>query len=89
MRVEYRGYDIEVKREKSLGGNVLLYFSIYRKSDGYECLCDFEDSDETVRDKVKQLKERIDNEHLEINPWNEDDDDFPYGEGGIGTEMYQ
>lgn len=62
MKVDYKGYEIEVKREKCLGGWGMLYYSIFRKSDGYECLSSFEDSGETVRDKINQLKERIDNE---------------------------
>jgi len=51
----------------------MLYFSITRVSDGYECECEFsfEYSAEKVRDKVKQLKERIDNELAEEDPWGE------------------
>lgn len=71
MKVAYRGYDISVTREKAMNGDVLLYFSIFRQSDGYEALTDYEDSAETVRDKVAQLKERIDNEHKEADPWGE------------------
>ena len=52
----------------------MLYYNIYRQSDGYECVCSFEDSDEKVRDKIKHLKEHIDNELNEPNPWGEEDD---------------
>ena len=71
MKIKYKGYEVEAKREKSLGGGVLLYFNIFRKSDGYECLSSFEDSTETVRYKIKELKECIDHEHAEDDPWGE------------------
>ena len=79
MKVDYKGYDIEVTREKSCAGYMLLYFNIFRKSDGYECLSSFEDSEETVRDKIAQLKERIDNEHKEDDPWMEKAEDERWG----------
>lgn len=71
MKVNYRGYEIEVTREKCMAGYDLLYYSVYRISDGYECVVSFEDSSEKVRDMVKYMKERIDNEHLEDDPWGE------------------
>jgi hypothetical protein len=71
MIATYRGHKIEVTREKCQGGWGMLYFNIFRLSDGYECLTSFEDSAETVRGKVQQLKERIDNELAEENPWGE------------------
>lgn len=71
MKIKYKGYEVEAKREKSLGGLALLYFSIFRESDGYECLSSFEDSAETVGYKIKELKELIDNEHAENDPWGE------------------
>lgn len=74
MKVKYRGYEISVERDKCLGGWEQLFYSIYRESDGLECVSSFEDSSETVRNKVKQLKERIDNEHLEEDPWMENAD---------------
>lgn len=73
LKEEYRGYECEVSREMCLGGWPMLYFSIFRISDGYECLTSFEDSAETLEDKMKQLKERIDSEHLEDDPWLENE----------------
>lgn len=72
MKVIYRGHEIEVKREKSMAGYLLLFWSIFRESDGYECDSGYEDSAETVRDKVKQFKKRVDNELAEDDPWGED-----------------
>lgn len=73
MKANYLGYEIEVTREKCLGGWGMLYFNVYR-DDGLECICDFEDSDEKIVDKIKQLKEQIDNELLEADPWGEKND---------------
>lgn len=81
MKVSYRGYEIEAKRERCMGGWDLLYYSIYRECDGYECYCSFEDSSETVRDKIKQLKERVDNEHKEEDPWGEKEFNATWGMG--------
>lgn len=71
MKVKYKGYEIDVSRESSLGGCSMIYYTVTRMSDGYECLCSFEDSSETVRDKIKQLKERINNEHSGDDIWGE------------------
>lgn len=72
MKATHRGHEIEVKREKCLAGYPLLYFSVFRLSDQFECTSGYEDSAETVRDKVQQLKKRIDNELLEDDPWMEE-----------------
>ena len=74
MKSHYMGYTIEVKRESSLGGDLLLYSTIFRDSDGYCCIDEFEDSSEKVTDKMKQWKERIDNEHKEKDPWGENEE---------------
>lgn len=70
-KVLYRGYEIDVKREKCLGGWGQLYYSIFRARDQLECLSGFEDSAEKVRDKVEQLKGRIDSELESADPWDQ------------------
>ena len=69
MKRYYRGYTLEVKREKCMAGYNLLYYNITRDSDGYMPVDSFEDSNEKVWDKVKQLIQRINSEHLEEDPW--------------------
>jgi len=69
MKTTYRGHEIDVHRDMCLGGWQMLYYSIFRLSDGFECVSGFEDSAETVRDKIKQFKERIDRELAEDDPW--------------------
>ncbi len=71
MKIEYKGYEIEAKREKSITGEPLLFSGVYRICDGYECMCCYENSSETIRDSIKYLKERIDEEHLTDDPWEE------------------
>lgn len=73
MKVSYRGHEIDVSRDRCLAGYALLYYSVFRESDGYECMSGYEDSSETIADKVAQLKERIDNELAEDDPWCERD----------------
>ena len=70
-KVLYRGHEISVGREKSQAGYALLYYSISRRRDQLECLSSFEDSAEKVRDKVEQLKRRIDSELESDDPWDQ------------------
>ncbi|HZJ99495.1 MAG TPA: hypothetical protein VFC79_05795 [Tissierellaceae bacterium] len=69
MKVVYRGHEIEVTREKCLGGWSELYTSVFRLSDGLECICSVEDSAEKIVDQVRYMKERIDEELALENPW--------------------
>jgi hypothetical protein len=71
LKVDHRGYEIEVKREKSMAGWSMLYYSIVRKHDGYVPVDSFCDSDDTVPTMVKQLKNRIDSELEDDDPWGE------------------
>lgn len=66
MKTTYKGFQIEVKREKSLGGDYPLYFNIIRLSDNWILDDSFEYSDEKVKDKLKDLKSTVD-DYLE-NP---------------------
>jgi hypothetical protein len=68
MKVEYKGYEIEVTREKCMGGWGMLYYSVFT-TDGHECLSNFEDSGETVRDKISELKELVDDEIKSGDPF--------------------
>lgn len=71
MKSRYRGYEINVTREQCLGGWDLLYYSVFRAKDGWCALDSFSDSDHTVREMIGHLKERIDAELLEDDPWME------------------
>jgi len=71
MKASYRGYDIDVHRERSMGGDVLLYYSIFRQSDGYEATSGFSTGSDTVREFIGYMKERVDAELAEADPWDE------------------
>lgn len=62
MKISYKGCDIDVTREKCLAGYPLLYYSIFRKFDGYEITSGFQDSSDKVRDMIKYMKDRVDGE---------------------------
>jgi hypothetical protein len=67
--IKYKDYEIKVSIEECNGGWKQLYYSVYRLSDGLECICDFEDSEERIQDKVEELKQRIDEEEKLTKPW--------------------
>ena len=59
MKKNYKGYEIEVTRGECGGGWDMLYYSVYRESDGLEVVCSFENSNENVRDMVESIKGRV------------------------------
>ena len=59
MKTKYKGFEIEAYREGCLAGYDLLYFTVYDQ-DGGEWISSFEDSEEKVRDKIKDLKSWVD-----------------------------
>jgi len=73
MIVYHRGYKIEVKRERALGGWDNAYFSIFRVEDGLCVEDSFTEAEDPIRDIVKLLRKRVDelietkgkSEHLE------------------------
>lgn len=71
MRQNYRGHEIDVRRERSLGGDVLLYYTIVRVSDQYVPVESFTTGSDTVRDYVRYMKKRIDAELASDDPWGE------------------
>lgn len=76
MKVSYRGHEITVTREDALGGWGSVYYSVFRESDGFECLSGFsmEDGD-TLESWIGFMKERIDAELADQNPWGGCDDE--------------
>ena len=69
MKATYKGHEIDVRRERCMGGWPMLYYSIFRVSDGCECTSGFTEDASTVREYVGYMKERIDAELSEADPW--------------------
>ncbi len=79
MKVVYRGHEIDVRRERCMGGWPLLYYSIFRVSDGHECTSGFTEDTSPVRAYVGYMKERVDAELAEDDPWGEKASEYPLG----------
>ena len=63
MKTNYKGYEIDVFREESLGGEDMIYWSVFRDSDGMEMTSGFEYYLDfgNIRRLTKHLKSRVDN----------------------------
>jgi tRNA A37 N6-isopentenylltransferase MiaA len=74
MKVTYKGFDIIAEREKCMAGYDLLYYRILSPDEEF-IVDSFEDSAETVREKIKQLKETVD-DYLENSEYYKDELDI-------------
>jgi hypothetical protein len=79
MKTIYKGHEIDVRRERSMGGDELLYYSVFRLSDGYECVSSFTTGGDTVKEYIGYMKERIDAELADPDPWCEESGKYPLG----------
>ena len=70
----YRGHTITVTRERSMGGDVLLYLAIVRDADSYLCMEAPYSGSETVREMVRYMKQRVDAELRDDDPWGEQEE---------------
>lgn len=74
MKTTYKGFEIEAKREQALGGWTNIYYTVMRESDGW-FLCDsFSESEDKIKDFIKDLKNTVD-DYLQ-NPELYEEDDF-------------
>lgn len=62
MKGKYKGCEINVTKEKCLGGWNMIYYSIY--DDGFEVTSRFSDSEDKVRDFYNDMKEIVDDYRL-------------------------
>jgi hypothetical protein len=60
MKINYRGFELDARREKCMGGWDLLYYSIFRISDGYEVTSSFTYGSDKIRDFIKEMKVYVD-----------------------------
>lgn len=71
MKRIYRGYEVSVNREMCLGGWPMIYYSIFRESDGLECTSGFIDTNDSVKTIFQTMCDRIDSELASGKPWDE------------------
>lgn len=64
-KTSYRGYEIGVEKE----GIEYVHFYVMRESDTWFCVDSFEYNAESEAEMIVNMKERIDNEHNEDDPW--------------------
>lgn len=60
MKVKYRGFEIDVRREKILAGYDMVYRDVFRIKDGWQFWGDFSDDKDTIREHIKSMKIKID-----------------------------
>ncbi len=60
MKVHYRGFEIEARRETSLGGWEQLYFTVMRLADGWYLEDSFTEGTDPVEQMVTVLQGRVD-----------------------------
>lgn len=67
MKTYYKGFVLEAKREKTLGGWDAIIYSALRESDGWYMADGFSEDEDTLDTHIKELKAQVD-EYLE-QPW--------------------
>ena len=63
MKVKYRNCEIECTREKSLSGDVMLFYSVFDSGvydNGFEITSGFSEGEDAVREYIKYLKKVVD-----------------------------
>lgn len=60
MKVNYKGFEINVEREKALGGWDSTYYQVMEIETGFFLVDSFSDSTDTIREWVKDLKKVVD-----------------------------
>lgn len=74
MKVDYKGHEIDVHRDRACGGWMSIYYSIFRKSDLFECASGFSTGSDRICDFMRYMKQRVDAELAEDDPWGEKGD---------------
>ena len=73
MKVKYRGFEIDVKREQAMGGWDSLYYTVIRIEDRWIWQDSFRDSDMPVRELIQELKESVDEYHKDPSAYEEEE----------------
>lgn len=62
----YRDFEIDVRREKALGGWCCLYYTVTNDSEGITIADSFSESEDTLKDFIEDMKNLVDDFY--INP---------------------
>jgi hypothetical protein len=83
MKTKYRGFELEVKREKCLGGWSQVYYTAYL--DGYELICSHSEHQTPIRELMADFKCTIDDiiEDEEVREMFIDEEDWEEIKGKI------
>jgi hypothetical protein len=60
MKVNYKGFEINVTKEPCMAGYDLIYRSIFRVEDGYEFWSDFSEDESPIKEHVSWMKGEVD-----------------------------
>ena len=60
MKINYKGFEIDVYRDECMAGYDLVYRSIYCIEDGYELWADFCDDNDTIKTHIQSMKFQVD-----------------------------
>jgi hypothetical protein len=60
MKVNYRGFEIEAERKKSLGGWDNIYYTMIQNDSGWYLADGFSESEDKIRDFITDLKLLVD-----------------------------
>jgi hypothetical protein len=71
MKLDYKGFEIEIDKRKSVAGDELLYYSAFRISDQFELDSGYSETG-IVNEWIENLKNMVD-DYLE-NPEQYEDD---------------
>jgi len=74
MKTTYRGHEIEIHREQCPAGYALVYYSIFRLADGFECASGFTSAEDSLAYLMQCFKDRVDKELYSADPWGESAD---------------
>lgn len=72
MKINYRGFEIEAKREKALGGWALLYYTVMRINDGWYMQDSFTTGEDKIKDFIGYLKKNVDDYYENPEDWEDE-----------------
>ena len=76
MIINYKGFEIDVRREKCMAGYNLVYRNVFRISDGYQLWGDFSDDEDTIRTHINCMKFHIDEYLKDPKQYEKDEEEY-------------